>query len=164
VRGSVARSGKARQVEGRAWLDHEWSSQYMEAEAVGWDWIGINFLDGSALMAFRMRGREGGDVWAGGTWRSADGRTRTYSPRDISLAPRREWRSGRSGAAYPVSLLLRAGSLELVVEPLFDDQEHDTRASTGTIYWEGAVRALRDGRPVALGYLELTGYWKRPDL
>jgi len=41
-----------------------------------------------------------------------------------------------------------------------DDQELDSRASTGTIYWEGAVRA-RDGEtPTGQGYLELTGYWK----
>ncbi|MNC93683.1 Hydroxyneurosporene synthase (CrtC) [compost metagenome] len=54
--------------------------------------------------------------------------------------------------------------MEIAIEPLFDDQEHDTRASTGTIYWEGAVRALRGGRPAGLGYLELTGYWRRVNL
>jgi predicted secreted hydrolase len=60
--------------------------------------------------------------------------------------------------------VVKAGELELAIEPLFDDQEHDARASTGTIYWEGAVRALRDGKPVGLGYLELTGYWRRIEL
>jgi predicted secreted hydrolase len=164
VTGSVARAGKARQVKGRAWLDHEWSSQYMEEQAVGWDWLGINFADGSALMAFRMRGQEGADVWAGGTLRRTDGRTQAYAPGEIRFVQRREWRSGRSGAAYPVSFTVRVGGFEFVLEPLFDDQEHDTRASTGTIYWEGAVRALRDGKPVGLGYLELTGYWRRPIL
>ena len=34
------------------------------------------------------------------------------------------------------------------------------RTSTGTIYWEGAVRMLQDGREVGRGYLELTGYGK----
>jgi predicted secreted hydrolase len=41
---------------------------------------------------------------------------------------------------------------------MFDDQELDSRASTGTIYWEGAVRAFESGREVGRGYLELTGY------
>jgi predicted secreted hydrolase len=164
VTGTVARGGKARPVAGQAWLDHEWSSQYMEQEAAGWDWIGINFGDGSALMAFRMRGRQAGDVWAGGTLRHPDGRTEVYSPGEIRFVPRREWRSARSGATYPVSFLVRAGAREFAVEPLFDDQEHDTRASSGTIYWEGAVRALREGKPAGLGYLELTGYWRRPNL
>jgi predicted secreted hydrolase len=41
-----------------------------------------------------------------------------------------------------------------------DDQELDARASTGTIYWEGAVTAKSSGNPLGLGYLELTGYWR----
>jgi predicted secreted hydrolase len=30
--------------------------------------------------------------------------------------------------------------------------------SVGTVYWEGAVDALRNGVRVGRGYLELTGY------
>jgi predicted secreted hydrolase len=41
-----------------------------------------------------------------------------------------------------------------------DDQELDARATSGTIYWEGAVRAVEGGREAGRGYLELTGYWK----
>jgi predicted secreted hydrolase len=41
-----------------------------------------------------------------------------------------------------------------------DDQELDSRLSTGTIYWEGAVRAFQGKDVVGRGYLELTGYWK----
>jgi predicted secreted hydrolase len=55
---------------------------------------------------------------------------------------------------------VRAGALEVELEPLMDDQELDSRASTGTIYWEGAVRAVQGGRLAGRGYLELTGYWK----
>ena len=53
-----------------------------------------------------------------------------------------------------------AGGEDYTLEPLLDDQELDARASTGTGYWEGAVRALRGGREVGRGYLELTGYGK----
>ena len=38
--------------------------------------------------------------------------------------------------------------------------ELDSRASTGTIYWEGAVTAYKGNSAVGRGYLELTGYWK----
>jgi predicted secreted hydrolase len=55
---------------------------------------------------------------------------------------------------------ISAAGKSYVLEPLMDDQELDARASTGTIYWEGAVRALVDGREAGKGYLELTGYWK----
>jgi predicted secreted hydrolase len=164
VSGTVTREGKARPVTGSAWLDHEWSSEYLAREATGWDWIGINLDDGGALMAFRMRRDQGGDLWAGGALRSPDGRVRVFSPEEIRFAPRREWQSARTGAKYPVAMTVRAGDAEYVIEPLFDDQENDVRASSGTIYWEGAARALRDGKPVGRGYLELTGYWRRLNL
>jgi predicted secreted hydrolase len=164
VTGTVAREGRSQSVSGIAWLDHEWSSQYMEKDAVGWDWIGINLSDGAALMAFRMRDKQGGSYWAGGALRHADGSMRVFAPTDVRFTPRRKWRSARTGTTYPVSWTVRAGDLELMLEPLFDDQEHDTRASSGTIYWEGAVRALRGGKPAGLGYLELTGYWRRLEL
>jgi len=164
VKGTVTRDGQPLAVAGSAWLDHEWSSQYMEKDAVGWDWIGINLDDGAALMAFRMRDRAGATFWAGGALRRADRSVRVFSPQDVRFTPRREWRSARTGASYPVSWVVNAGELEFEIEPLFDDQEHDTRASTGTIYWEGAVRALRAGKRVGVGYLELTGYWRRLEL
>ena len=62
------------------------------------------------------------------------------------------------GLALVFGMTVVAGGLALQLEPLIDDQELDSRASTGTIYWEGAVRALASGRRVGHGYLELTGY------
>jgi len=164
VSGTLARGGTRKRVEGTAWLDHEWSSQYLEKDATGWDWIGINLDGGGTLMAFRMRDQQGGSFWAGGSLRQPDGRLKVFAPGEVRFVPRRVWQSARTGTTYPVTWLVRAGDGEYAIEPLFDDQEHDTRASTGTIYWEGAVRALRNGKPVGLGYLELTGYWRRMQL
>ena len=83
------------------------------------------------------------------------------SPSDIHLMPIRTWTSPRTGTAYPVAWRLRAGARELELEPLMDDQENDARLSTGTIYWEGAIRAFESHRLVGRGYLELTGYADR---
>jgi predicted secreted hydrolase len=138
VRGSV----NGDKVAGTAWLDHEWSSQYMDAGAAGWDWCGINLDDGGSMMAFRMRDKEG--------------RT-TFAPPAVSFQALRKWKSPRTGTEYPVAMLVNN---DIRLEPLMDDQELDARASTGTIYWEGAVRAFRGGRKVGSGYLELTGYWR----
>ena len=160
VGGTVSYTGIRRSVTGSAWLDHEWSSSYLPEQASGWDWIGINLADGGALMAFRMRDRRGGVFWAGGTHRGSGGQVETYDPADVVFEARREWRSPRTGTVYPVSWRVRARTLEITIEPLMDDQEHDTRRSTGAIYWEGAVRAYRGGVEVGRGYLELTGYWR----
>jgi len=160
VEGDVAVDNKRAAVRGSAWLDHEWSSQYLATEAMGWDWIGLNLDDGGALMAFRMRGRDGVALWAGGSLRDARGVQRVFSPGEVTFEPVRVWRSPRTGTEWPVAMRVRTGELDLTLEPLMDDQELDSRASVGTIYWEGAVRASMAGRPVGRGYLELTGYWK----
>jgi predicted secreted hydrolase len=158
VHGSVIDSGRTSSAAGSAWLDHEWSSSYMDGGAVGWDWVGINLDDGGALMAFRMRKPDGESLWAGGSYRDRAGTRRVFSPEDIVLVPLRLWQSPRTGATYPVAWRVSVGTLTVTFEPLMDDQESDTRATVGTVYWEGAVRAVQDGKPIGRGYLELTGY------
>jgi predicted secreted hydrolase len=158
IDGTIALGGAAHRVGGRAWLDHEWSSAYLAPEAAGWDWIGLNLDDGGALMAFRMRGRDGGTFWAGGTLRERSGRTRTFGPGEVAFVPGRSWRSPRTGIAYPVTFEVRAGEIVVSLEPLMDDQELDARGSVGIVYWEGAVGARIAGKPAGRGYLELTGY------
>ena len=142
---AVSGTANGERVTGTAWLDHEWSSNYMAAGATGWDWCGINLDGGGSLMAFRMRGTDGKTVFA---------------PPGVSFEVLRKWKSPRTGTDYPVSVLVKANEREYLLEPLMDDQEMDVRASTGTIYWEGAVRASQGNRQVGKGYLELTGYWR----
>ncbi len=157
VTGSVLRGGKPIAVRGEAWLDREWSSSYLAPEAQGWDWTGLNFDDGSALMAFRIRRKSGGTLWAGGALRKADGTTTVFAPRDVAFRTLATWRSKATGAVYPVmqGLSVRIGSRieHWRLVPIFAAQEMDTRASGLPVYWEGAVQT-RGGR----GYLELTGY------
>ena len=157
VSGTVAEKSGTTTVTGTAWLDREWSSTYLAPGAVGWDWTGLNFDDGGALMAFRIRRADGSIVWAGGTWRAANGALTVLGPHDVAFVPRHLWRSPRTGARYPVDPVLKirlpTGVRALPLRPLFPDQELDGRAGGGPVYWEGAV-ATTGGR----GYLELTGY------
>lgn len=158
VSGQVSVKGKPLDVRGVAWLDHEWSSELLAAEAAGWDWLGANLDDGGALMAFRIRSRDGTTLWASATVRARDGRPETLDARQVEFTPRRAWTSPRTGVAYPVAVDVRVGDRTWRVEPLFDDQELDARASTGTLYWEGAVTLGAAGGARGRGYLELTGY------
>jgi predicted secreted hydrolase len=157
VSGWVSRGGRPAPVTGRAWLDREWSSSYLPKGAVGWDWTGLNFDDGAALMAFRIRGKDGSPVWAGGSWRAADGHVTVLGPNDVAFLPRHGWRSRRTGATYPVDPILRirlpSGVRVLPLHPLFPDQELDGRGGGSPVYWEGAVSTAG-----ARGYLEMTGY------
>jgi predicted secreted hydrolase len=158
VRGSVSTDARARAVTGIAWLDHEWSSRYLMRGAVGWDWTGINLDDGGALMAFRIRGADGGALWAGGAYRDPRDVRHVFAPDDVEFVATRRWRSPRTGIDYPIAFRVRAGDLVVMLEPLMADQELDARAGVGTVYWEGAVRAMIGGGGAGRGYLELTGY------
>jgi len=161
VTGSIVRGAARDAVTGSAWLDHEWSSAYLDDAATGWDWVGINLDDGGALMAFRIRDAGGRARWAGGTLRSAAGDLRVLTPDAVRFSPGRRWRSPRTGVEYPVEWRLAVGDLSLSLAPLMDDQESDSRPTTGAVYWEGAVEARIEGRRIGRGYLELTGYGER---
>ncbi len=172
VQGDVRLAGQKLPVSGRAWLDHEWSESFMHPDAVGWDWAGMNLNDGGALTVFRLRNREGETLWAGGSWRGA-GRheVRVLAPEDLLFRPGRLWRSAQTGAGYPVQwhVKLRLPGLtgnaasddwrNLQVRALLDNQELDSRNSTGAIYWEGLSELLDEqDQPLGRGYLEMTGY------
>ncbi|MDN4054226.1 carotenoid 1,2-hydratase [Massilia sp. YIM B02763] len=161
VDGNVAwagSKGRSQAVTGTAWLDHEWSSQVLDPDAAGWDWTGINLDDGGALMAFRIRSKSGATLWAHAALRDAQGRVTQYGPDQVRFAPQKTWTSPRTNATYPVAAVLTLDGSAWRIDALQADQELDSRRSTGAVYWEGAVTASRDGRPVGRGYLELTGY------
>ncbi len=161
VAGSVTEAGQTQRVAGRAWLDHEWSSELLPDGAQGWDWVGLNLDDGSALMAFRLRDADNLPLWSAATFRQAAGASTTFPPQAVSFEPLRHWRSPRTGISFPVAWRLRVGQREFELQALLDDQELDSRRSTGAIYWEGAVRLIEAGREIGRGYLEMTGYGER---
>jgi predicted secreted hydrolase len=144
----IGRRPCAARVTGEAWFDHEWSSDVMDEQARGWDWMGVNLDDGGALMAFRMRD-EARVARAGRPRRCGRRRQRAHVlARGGAVDADAHLASPRTGAEYPVAWRVQVGEREFDVEPLLDDAELDSRSSTGTIYWEGPVRLLV--RPAAL--------------
>jgi len=167
VSGQLTMDGQRQAVTGRAWLDHEWSQSIMSPQAVGWDWIGMNLHDGSALTAFRLRNKAGGTVWAGGSWRANGSTTPViFQPDQVVFEPRRLWTSPASATSYPVEWRVTVPDASstprhFTVRALVDNQELDSSRSTGAIYWEGLSELLDEqGQPVGRGYLEMTGYAK----
>ncbi len=154
----------AQTLRGMAWLDHEWANQVVPSGASGWDWLGINLSDGSALMAFQMRDKNGAAMWAQALLRLANGQIQRYGTDQVQFRPLQRWQSPRTGTRYPVAQELRLtldGKVSIwQTEPLNKDQELDARTSTGNIYWEGLVRLRQNTRVIGLGYLEMTGYDK----
>lgn len=157
--GSLQLKGQNFEVSGKAWLDHEWSDELLHPSAVGWDWIGINLDDGSALTAFRLRDKNGTAVWDSGSFRSANGTLRVFSHGEVRFTPLRRWKSPLTQISYPVEWQISAPTGNYTVKAVIDSQELDSRSSTGSIYWEG-LSELRgsQGQRLGTGYLEMTGY------
>nr|WP_100084386.1 carotenoid 1,2-hydratase [Acidovorax delafieldii] len=166
VSGHIVLEGRRMAIESaphanRAWLDHEWSDALMHPQAVGWDWIGMNLDDGSALTAFRLRRADGSALWSGGSFRSAGQETQVFADNSAAFTAERYWDSPSSGARYPVQWQVETPVGTYGVLALVDDQELDSSSSTGAIYWEG-LSELRSaaGAVIGRGYLEMTGYKK----
>jgi predicted secreted hydrolase len=146
-------------TKGVSWFDHEWSSELLDSKAVGWDWLGLNFFDGTAMTVFRVRDKSGDALHDYAAKRNSDGSITKLKP---VFRKTRQWTSLRTATIYPVAwdieLASDSGTFTISIAPLMDDQELDGRRSTGTIYWEGAVEVRQNKQFVGRGYLELTGY------
>lgn len=149
------------EVSGESWFDHEWATNQLAPEQVGWDWLSVQFNDGTELMLYQMRLANGNaDPTSSGTWVAADGTTKHLPSSSFQMTPTHWWTSAKSGAKYPNGwrITIPDRGLEITVRPVLDDQE---LALSPVAYWEGAVdvSGTRDGKPIAgRGYLELTGY------
>jgi len=151
--------GPAQPVHGLGWMDHEFSSNQLGQNQVGWDWAGLQLRDGRSLMAYRLRRQDGSqDPFSSLTEVDAAGRIRR-STRAFQLQGSGTWRSPSSGANYPVPMVLEAWGERFTLVPILLNQELQTGRSTGITYWEGACR-VQDaaGHEVGEAYLELTGY------
>src|SRR6185437_11230146 len=159
--GEIILNGQSHPVRGETWCDHEWSSSQLGKGEVGWDWLCVQWDDGSALMLYRMRLADGGvEPSSRGTWIAPDGTATHLRANDFQLTPTAFWKSKVNSAQYPVGwrIVLPGQHAEFVVKAALDDQELKLGALT---YWEGAIDAsgTRDGKPIdGRGYLELTGY------
>lgn len=160
VEAELLRDGRREALRGTAWLDHEWSSTLLDPQAAGWDWIGMNLDDGSALTAFQIRRRDtAAALYAYASLRAPGAaQPQTFTPAAVRFEPLARWISPRTRATYPVAQRITVGGRTFDTQPLFDDQELDSRTSAGAVYWEGASVLRESGRPVGRGYLEMTGY------
>ena len=155
-------------LHNRAWLDHECSTALMHPEAEGWDWIGMNLADGSALTAFHLRRRDGSALWGGGSLRAPGASPQVFAAQQVQFTPLAWWTSPATHTRYPVRWRVDTPGRSYVVRAQVAAQELDSRATTGAIYWEGLSDLLQlppggdplsDSLPlVGRGYLEMTGY------
>lgn len=159
--GSVRVGSEKMQVEGLTWFDREWSTSSLAKDQLGWDWLSVQFEDGSDFMFYRLRLRDGTvDSRSAGVWIDPQGIAEPLNASTVDMIPTDWWTSDTSGVKYPLSwkVLVKQKNINFVVAPLLAGQEWRQRFR----YWEGAVSASgsRPGLNVlkGSGYLELVGY------
>jgi predicted secreted hydrolase len=160
--GTVTLGDETLAVEGDAWFDHQWGD-FISVGAGGWDWFAVNLDDGTDLTLSLVRAADGTFPLVYGTLVNADGTTRHLDAGTFTVDVTDHWTSPSTGATYPAGwrVALPGEGLEIDLRPTVPQQELDTQATTGVVYWEGSqvVTATRDGRPLGgEGYVELTGY------
>jgi predicted secreted hydrolase len=156
--GEVSIGDAIYRVQGKSWIDREWSSSALDRDQAGWDWFALQLDDGRELMFYQLRTREGEmHAFSRGVLVEKDGGVHELSPEQVTLTPLRYWQAD-DGTAYPVEWRLQVPGLELdlAVQASLDDQLMDHTVQ----YWEGAVDV--SGSHAGRGYLELSGYAGNP--
>jgi len=163
--GTLTLDGQKLSVRGTAWFDHQWGD--FISVGGGWDWFAMNLENGTDVTMSFVRGVDGSLVLAYGTLVDPSGEARHLEPPDMTVTSTGTWTSPTTAAVYPAgwSGSIRSASLAFQLSPTVADQELDTRATTGVVYWEGSQRvtATVAGAPVGgNAYVELTGYAPAP--
>jgi predicted secreted hydrolase len=162
--GTLALGSDTFRVDGSAWFDHQWGD-FITVGGGGWDWFAINLDDGTDVTLSQVRDADGSYPLVYGTIVDPSGTSRHLERDDFTIEATQRWTSPETGATYPAAWHITIGDLVIDLVPTVADQELDTRASTGVVYWEGSqlVSARRTARrmEIELGgeaYVELTGY------
>ena len=156
--GELELDGQRIPVSGLAWLDREWSSQFLQGEQTGWDWFSLHLESGEKLMLFQLRQRPG-EIQPGnfrhGVLISPQGGKKLLNPEHIVFQALEK--TPVAGRKLPTRWRIELPQIErtLEIEALHSDQWMNVDFP----YWEGAVIVSGEGpQNSGRGYMELTGY------
>ena len=161
--GNVEMDGNTLNVEGSAWMDHEFFSDSMDPTEIGWDWVSLQLDDRTEVMLYRLRHRDGSvDPFSSGSYIDAQGNCTFLSLTDFTMTPAGEtWTSGQTKGVYPLRWHVAIPRLAVDADIATPLPNQEIPSSLGPSYWEGAidVNGTRSGARVhGVGYLEMTGY------
>jgi predicted secreted hydrolase len=162
--GALELDGETFDVRGIAWFDHQWGD-FVSVGGGGWDWFAVNLDDGPDLTVSVVRDASGAAIFEYGTLDEGlgpvGGPARNLDASELDVAPLGSWTSPNTGRTWPSGWRVTIGSNVIRLVPTVQDQELDTRATTGVVYWEGSqdVAGIWDGQPIGGdAYVEITRY------
>lgn len=138
-------------LKGQAWYDHEWTSQLLDTQTLGWDWLSLHLDDGSKIMAFRMRLGDMPD-YITGSYISSEGQQLTLTDNMLTLEAVSMTSVQQKEFPLHWKLSIPSKNVDLEIQTLKDDQYN----TASVPYYEGMVEIK--GSHKGRGFLELTGY------
>ena len=160
-RGTLRLDGREIPVDGESWFDHEWATNQLAPGQSGWDWFSVQMDDGTELMIYRLRRKDGGvDAASAGSFIGSAGKVSHLRLGEFRLTATRFWESAKTHGRYPIGWRVEVPGLGIDLE-VSTPVEQQELALEPVAYWEGMidVRGTNAGHPVhGHGYLELTGY------
>ncbi|MBD1390477.1 iron ABC transporter permease [Neiella sp. HB171785] len=152
VSGKLNIDGQSIAVSGSAWLDREWSSQFLLPSQQGWDWLALHLDDGDKVMIYQLRGQQlnSADTVKWLSWFDSAGNRKVLT-RDFELSALEY--ATVAQRQIPQRWLIRYGK-ELTLEATA--KQANQWMDLDYPYWEGPVDI--SGSHAGVGYLEMTGY------
>ena len=138
-------------VSGKAWYDHEWTSELARDDALGWDWFSIHFYNGDKLMAFQMHVNQE-EPYTTGTYIKQDGSVTTLQETELTIRAVDTEMINDKPVPVKWNITSATNNLNITVAPFKPGQWNPGRFS----YYEGRVE-VRGSHPGS-GFMELTGY------
>jgi predicted secreted hydrolase len=156
--GEIRIGDKVVPVSGLLWMDHEFMTNALQPEQVGWDWFSLMTDRGQSFMLFQVRGKDSANDYFSASF--VDGETITkLEAGDFSIKAESSWTSPHSGATYPQRWRITVPKVNFdeVLIPVLPDQEVRAGEKDPITYWEGAIV---NSKNTVKGFAELTGYGK----
>lgn len=169
MEGDLIWNGTAEHFTGSAWMDREFGTWTPTENQKGWDWFSIQLDNNCELMCYQLRNSANEvSAFSSGTYVNENGDFEHLTHEDFTIEPTGFWKSPGSHATYPSGWRVKVPKmgLDLVVEPVIEDQELDTRGTTMIVYWEGACEVAGKAGDFDIkgrAYVELVGYDRSHD-
>lgn len=153
VSGSAGVAGVVRSVRGEAWLEHLWSD--FDPAEVRWHSFALQLAGGADVWIYELLDQKGVPLLRSGFYAQGD-TAGVLNDADFKATAQAAWRSPSSGVTYPMAwtISLPVKGIEARLEPVIRHSQFNARATTGTVFWKGAVK-LPDG---GVGFMALGGY------
>jgi predicted secreted hydrolase len=143
--GTLTVDGRELPVDGIAWFDHQWGD-FVSVGSGGWNWFAINLDDGTDITVSQVLDEHAVPILVYGTRVAPDGTITHIRDDQLGISSGESpWTSPRTNRTWTQGWQLNISQEtfgpandQLTLVSTVRDQELDTRATTGVVYWEGS--------------------------